>query len=259
VDSPDKNGAVNWDDFLYKGPSLEKIENTPAPQAVFESLIPPLSDGRIIADMKKDYSDWIYRTVKLVMRENKLLKVVARPGMTQAEFKTECTNAARTGRDLELAKSVESLDRQIDTIQRRLEKEKAELKNDQEELNSRSWEQTQTIAENVLGVFRRGRGGRLNRAIAKNRLKGQAEADVEESQISIKQMTDQIADLQKQKDQKTQEITDRWGSMVEKVEEVPLTPRKSDVYIDRFGIAWMPFYLVATDKGQIELPAFGGE
>jgi hypothetical protein len=259
VDTPDRNGAIRWDDFPYRGPSLEKLENSPAPQAIYESLALPLSDAKTIAEMKKDFTDWAYRSVKMVVRENKLLKVIARPGMTQAEFMTECTNAARTGRDLDMAKSFTAIDRQIDSLERRLEKEQSELKNDQEELSSRNWEQTQTIAENVFGVFNKGRTRRLSRAIEKNRMKGQAEAKVEESQISITQLKEQIADLQKQREQKTQEITTRWGGMVENVDEISLIPRKSDVFVDRFGVAWMPFYQMKTNKGIIELPAFGGE
>jgi hypothetical protein len=195
----------------------------------------------------------------MTLRENKLLKVIARPGMTQAEFMTECTIAARSGRDLDLQKSLSTIDRQLDSLERKLEKEQAELRNDQEELDSRKMEQTHSIAENVLGIFSKGKTRRLKGAIAKDRLKDQAEADVEESRISIDQLKEQITDLHKQKEQKTQEITARWGEMVEKENEIVLTPRKSDVFIDHFGIAWMPFYQVVAGDQTIELPAFGGE
>jgi hypothetical protein len=259
VDSPDKNGSVRWDDFPYQGPSLEKLERSSAPQATFESLPPPLTDAKKMADIKRDYADWIYRTIKFTVRENRLLKVVARPGMTQAEFMTECTNAARSGRDLELAKSLTAIDRQIDALERKLEKEQGELRSDQEELSSRTWEQTHSIAENVIGVFSKGRTSRLKRAMEKNRMKDQAEADVKESQLVISQLKEQLVDLQRKKEEKTQEITARWGDMVEKVDELMLTPRKSDVFIENFGIAWMPFYQVASGDQILELPAFGGE
>ncbi len=259
VDSPDKNGLIKWDDFLYKGPSLAQLERSPSPQATFESLSLPFTDAKLIASMSRDFIDWNYRTVKLTMRENKLLKVVARPGMTQAEFMTECTDAARTGRDLELQRSLLTIDRQLDSLERKLEKEQAELKNDQEELDSRKMEQTHSIAENVLGVFSKGRTRRLKGAIAKGRMKDQAEADVEESRISIDQLKEQITDLQKQKEQKSQEITARWGEMVEEVEEISLTPKKSNIFVDHFGIGWMPFYQVKSGERTIELPAFGGE
>jgi hypothetical protein len=259
VQTPDKNGSIRWDDFTYQGPSLDKLDSFSAPQAIFESLAPPLTDVKKMADMNRDFNDWVYRTVKMVLRENKLLKVIARPGMSQAEFMTECTNAARSGRDLEVQKSLSTIDRQLDSLERKLEKEQAELRNDQEELDNRKLEQTHSIAENVFGIFSKGKTRRLKGAIAKDRMKDQAEADVEESRISIDQLKEQITDLHKQKEQKSQEITHRWGEMVEKETEIVLTPRKSDVFIDHFGIAWMPFYQVASGDQIIDLPAFGGE
>ena len=133
------------------------------------------------------------------------------------------------------------------------------MNNDQDELDSRKLEQTHSIAENVIGIFSKGKTRRLKGAITKGRMKDQAEADVEELRISIEQLNEQITDLQKQKEQKSQEITTRWGEMVEKVEEIALTPKKSNIFVDHFGIGWMPFYQVKSGERTIELPAFGGE
>ena len=65
VDDPDKNGAIKWDDFLYQGPSLERLESSPAPQAMFESISLPFTDAKTIAAMNRDFADWVYRTVKI--------------------------------------------------------------------------------------------------------------------------------------------------------------------------------------------------
>jgi len=259
VDDPDKNGTIKWDDFPYQGPSLERLDSAPAPQAVFESISLPFTDAKTMAAMNRDFEDWVYRTVKFPVRENKLLKVVARPGMSQAEFMTECTDAARSGRDLELAKSLSTIDKQIDTLERRLEKEAAELKNDQEKLSSRSWDQLLSIGKIGSDALFKGKVRVPSNAFTKGRMKDQARADVEESQLSIAQLKEQLADLQKQREQKSQEVTARWGAMVDKDDEILLTPRKSDVFIDCFGIAWMPFYQVKSGEQLIELPAFGGE
>jgi len=259
VEDPDKNGTIKWDDFPYQGPSLERLESSPAPQAVFDSISLPFTDAKTVAAMNRDFVDWVYRTVKFPVRENKLLKVVARPGMSQAEFMTACTDAARSGRDLELAKSLSTIDKQIDTLERRLEKESAELKNDQEKLSSRSWDQLLSIGKIGSDAIFKGKVRVPSNAFSKGRMKNQAKADVEESQLSIAQLKEQLADLQKQREQKSQEVTSRWGAMVDKGDEILLTPRKSDIFIDYFGIAWMPFYQVKSGEQLIELPAFGGE
>jgi hypothetical protein len=116
-----------------------------------------------------------------------------------------------------------------------------------------------TFAENVFGVFRNGRTRRLTRAAEKGRMKSQARANVEESKVTITQLKEQIVALQQQREQKSQEINDRWGNLVDDVDEIVITARKSDIFVERFGVAWMPFYLVKTGDQMIDLPAFGGE
>jgi hypothetical protein len=43
------------------------------------------------------------------------------------------------------------------------------------------------------------------------------------------------------------------------VEEISITPGRGDIFVERFGVAWMPFYLVKAGEDLTELPAFGGE
>jgi type II secretory pathway component PulJ len=259
VDSADKYGTVKWDDFEYKGPSLDRLDIAPVPQSRYDSLALPLTDSKLVASMQRDFIDWVYRTVKVTVRENKALKIVALPDVTQATFRTECANAARAGRDAELRKVLDGLDTQINTLERRLEKEQVELENDQDILGKRTHEEMNTFAENVFGVFRNGRTRRLTRAAEKGRMKSQARANVEESKVTITQLKEQIVALQQQREQKSQEINDRWGNLVDDVDEIVITARKSDIFVERFGVAWMPFYLVKTGDQMIDLPAFGGE
>ena len=55
----------------------------------------------------------------------------------------------------------------------------------------------------------------------------------------------------------TAEINSRWGDVVNDITEVTVSPKKTDVYVNLFGVAWMPYYIVQTDADKIELPAFG--
>ncbi|RLD07678.1 MAG: hypothetical protein DRI32_00485, partial [Chloroflexi bacterium] len=57
--------------------------------------------------------------------------------------------------------------------------------------------------------------------------------------------------------EKLDEIGDRWGDVVNDISEITITPKKSDIFIDDFGVAWMPYYLVDVGKERVEVPAFG--
>jgi hypothetical protein len=39
---------------------------------------------------------------------------------------------------------------------------------------------------------------------------------------------------------KKAEIADKWKRLGEDIAELPLTPRKSDVRVTEFGLAWLP-------------------
>jgi hypothetical protein len=251
-------GLQNWDQAIYHGPSLQAMEKVPAPQARFEAVPASLSDDKRLKAIRRDFEDWIYREVKAVVRVNRELKVVGSPGTSQAEFRTKCAEAARAGRDAELEKLTGTYERRKRALVDRLDREGQELQADRDDLDSRKSEALSTQAEAVLGVFRRGRIRRFTRITEKNRLKEQARADVDESEAEIARLKEQLAALDTEHQQATQEIQERWSNLVEKIEEVPVSPRRADIFIERFGVAWVPSYLVRAGESLTELPAFGG-
>ena len=87
----------------------------------------------------------------------------------------------------------------------------------------------------------------------------QAKADVEESVDAIELYKQQIAEVEKRREETIAEINDRWGRVVSDTTEVTVNPKKTDVFVNLFGVAWMPYYVVQTGDEKIELPAFGAE
>ena len=82
---------------------------------------------------------------------------------------------------------------------------------------------------------------------------------MDESVNTINDIKTQLADLQAQRDQLSAEITDRWGHVVNDIDEVNINPKKTDVYVNIFGVAWKPFYIVQVGPETVELSAFGAE
>jgi hypothetical protein len=87
----------------------------------------------------------------------------------------------------------------------------------------------------------------------------QARADVEESKDAIKDLNQQLADLQQNREEVIAEINDRWGRVVNEITEVTIAPKKTDVLVKVFGVAWMPYYVIQSGTETFELPAFGAE
>jgi len=257
VRSPDRRGVVQWDDFIYEGPPLDNVETAPPPGGRFGALDSPFTEARIMTAIQKDFTDWVFRNTSLQARANPALKVYAGPDVSQADFMKACADAARTARDAELAKKTTQIDRQIKTLENKLAREERELRQDESDLQHRKWEEMGTHAENVLGVLGGRRSSRrLSTSLTKRRLTEDAKADVEESRDSITQYNQQLSDLRAQREHLIAEISDRWGNMVNDIREVTIKPKRTDVFVNQFGIAWLPHYVVQAGAETFELPAF---
>ncbi|MEJ2601090.1 MAG: hypothetical protein P8Z00_22355, partial [Anaerolineales bacterium] len=84
----------------------------------------------------------------------------------------------------------------------------------------------------------------------------QAKADVDESLDAIQDYQDQIEKLDQEKAQTIKEINDRWARVANQVEEIPVDPYKKDVFVELFGVAWVPYHWVQVGEEIIELPGY---
>ncbi|MCF6277521.1 MAG: hypothetical protein L3J16_02070 [Anaerolineales bacterium] len=254
VTDPDPRGAVRWEQAQSIAANL--LTKMPAPQSRFVSLKPPLNTAKALKALERDFKNQLYRDTSLKARANVKLKVYAAPDVSKSEFMRMCADAAREKRDAEIDKISARYESKLTTLENRLKREERELKQDEDELADRKMEEMGTHAENVLSLFSK-RRRRLTTSLTKRRLTQQAKADVEESVEAIDDLEEQINALEAEFKANLDEISDRWGAVVNDISEVTITPAKTNIFVDDFGVAWMPYYLVAVGDEKIEVPAFG--
>jgi len=259
VKTPEKRGAVRWEEYQLSATILDSVDTSPVPSARFSSIDSPLNDVKLMTAMQKDFTDWVYRTSAVKARVNQALKVFAGPDVGPADFMKACAEAAREARDAEVEKKTAQLDRQLKTLEDKLAREERELQIDQTDLEHRKWEERGNLAELGASLVGIGRKKSLTSQLSKNRLTNKAKAEVEESKEAIEQFKQQIAEAEKRREETIAEIHDRWGRVVNEITEVTIAPKKTDVFVKLFGVAWMPYYVVQAGTETIELPAFGAE
>jgi hypothetical protein len=259
VDEPDQRGVVRWDDFVYKGLSLDKVENDPAASARFGAVDSPLNNLKLMTALQKDFADWVFRNSEVTARANAALKVFGGPDVSQAEFMKACADAARDARDAEISKKTAVIDKKIKALEDKLSKEERELRQDQEDLRNRNIETGLSGVETVAGILGIGRKKSLSTSVSKYRMAQNAKENVQESEESIAQYKKDLDALNREREDMLTEINDRWGSVVNEISEVSVKPKKTDIYVNVFGVAWKPYYIVESGGETSELPAFGSE
>ena len=260
VRSPEKRGSVRWEEHPLHAQVLDSIDTSPAPSTRFSSIDAPLNDVKLMTALQKDFTDWVFRNSSVKARVNQALKVFAGPDVSPAEFMKACADAAREARDAEIEKKTAQLDRQLKSLEDKLAREERELVKDEDELSNRKMEEAGTHIENITGLFGgRRKASRLSSSLTKRRMTQQARADVEESKESLKEFNRQIAELQQRREEVIAEINDRWGRVVNEITDVTIAPKKTDVLVNVFGVAWLPYYVIKAGTETFELPAFGEE
>jgi ribosomal protein S11 len=256
VENPDRRGIVRWDNFLSSQIDPSLLDQAPDPQARFGPLDYPLNDIKVMKELEKDFTEWAYRTTQVMVRANESLKLYSGPKLSEAEFRTQCAQAARQQREVDLKKAAAPYETKLRALNDRLEREQRELKQDQAKLSSRKLEEGANIAETVAGLFGMSRKRAITTSFTKRRMTSQAKSDVEESEQTIKDLQAQIKDIEAEKEAALQAVNDKWGELANQITEIPITPLKKDILVDFFGVAWMPYHLVKSGDQQFELPGF---
>lgn len=86
-----------------------------------------------------------------------------------------------------------------------------------------------------------------------------ARADVEESKAEIARLQKEIQALEAEKSQAIEEINAKWAEVANEVSEITVTPYRKDVFLDLFGVAWVPYYRLEQGGEEIWLPGFSSD
>ncbi len=214
-----------------------------------------LGDSKKTSDTQKDFIEWIYRSGSMKLKSNTALKIVATPDMTQADFHTRCTEAAKEMISAEMDKAASKFETKISTLQRKIDAQELDVKAAQNAVNQRNLESLATGGGALLGMLT-GRKRSLSSTMSKVRMSTAAKDRKEAEEQDLEALNDQMKELLLQKEDALNEITEKWSDVAAKTSEVSITPSKSDIYSELFGVGWLPYYLTENAGSQVEIPAF---
>jgi hypothetical protein len=256
VSAPDNHTIVRWDDYMRSVPDEKGMDPAPDPQARFAALNGPVSDAHLLSALQKDFVDWVYRKSKVSVRANTVLGVFATPEVSQADFMKACADAARDARNADQGKATGTLDRQIAALQDKLARAERDYQQNQTQLEDRKREEVVSDAETVFSLLGGKRSRRISSTISKHRMTEQTKAQVTDAADAIAEFKQQLAQLQQARQQAMDEAGTKWGNAVNNITEIPILPKKTDIYVSLFGVAWMPYYLAKAGDQLVEIPAF---
>jgi hypothetical protein len=251
-----RSSSVDWSEGKANLDS-RKVASSPVSKAFFGDLPSELGDSRRHTALRSEFDDYLYYNSSLTLSYNPNLKLYSEFDETDKAFQRRCREAASQLRDEEARKLTEKYKSKIDTLKDRMRREQRELEEDKIEYDARKQEELLSGAETVLGLFSGRKTTRsLSTASRKRRMSRQAKADVQESIKVIDELQDQIKDLEKEMDRELESLTTQWSGRIDDLREEEVRPRRTDVQINLFALAWIPRWETSVGGQVFSMPAF---
>jgi len=235
----------------------DDLQREPQPGAFFAELPSDLGASKRYTALKKEFEDYLYYNSALKLKYHPELDIYSKVGESDTAFQRRCRKAAEKARRAEIKKLRAKYERKLDQLEDRLRREEQEMEEDKIEYDARKQEELLSGVESVVGLFsRRKLSTRLSTASRRRRMTRKAKADIEESEEVIADLKERIEELKEEAAAEEQEIADKWRAAVDEVEEIEVTPRRSDVRINLFALTWVPRWEIMAGDQRLSLPAF---
>ncbi len=243
----DPQGVDRWADHLIRPLQPGELDGSPIAGARFAGLDRPFSDGKLMKALGTEFKDWVYQDQAVMVRANEKLKVYAGPDVSDEAWEELRAEAADDAMDAELDKLNDRYATKLKSLETKLAKERAELAEDEAELSGRKMEEWAKHAETLLGMFTSRRRS-VSSSMTKRRMTAKSKAAVEESIEAIAEYEEDIAELQAELAAALDEVETKWQEVADEETEVPLKPTKTNIALDQFGVAWLPYFQTATGE-----------
>jgi len=242
--------SVDWRNAQPVEISERELETQPPRDALFAGGIPAsVSAARGLTKMATDLTDHLYRNQAFTLLYNPTLKVYANPDETERDFRARCQLVAREKRDALVDDIRKKYDVKLQRLADRKAKQEEDLVDSKAQLTGRVGEEILSGLDSVAGLFglfgRRKSVSSLSKVATKRRITAKAQADIDKTKAEIARLEEDLATLQSDMEAEMSEATDEWTQAAEQIEEVKVTPRKSDIDVHLVTLAWMPSWEVS--------------
>jgi hypothetical protein len=251
-----KSNVVDWGESRVKLEARE-LDNKPQRDAYFAELPPDMGEAKRYTALEGEFNDYLYYNSVQTLRYNPHIKLYSEFGETDKAFQRRCRDAAEDAHKEEADKLKAKFERDLDRFNTSLQREERELEEDKIEHDARKQEELLSGVESVFGMLSgRRSSSRLSKASTKRRLTRQAKAEIEESEETIEQLEDQIEKTKKEMKQALDDLAGQWAERIDDWEEEEVHPRRADVRIEVFALAWLPRWDLQVGDQTLSIPAY---
>jgi hypothetical protein len=233
----------SWSDARDLGASPPVLAAAPPAEARFAPIAPLALRARSYAEWRKSLSDYLYQERGLTLRRCAPLKMMSRPGESAADFAIRLRDAWRAQRDHDVEALRARYAPRLASLHDRLTRTEQRVERERSQFDQATVQTAISVGATVLGaLFGRKTlsAGTIGRATTAMRGAGRSmreHGDIGQAQESAESVRQQIQDLEAEARTETDRLQ---GQGDPPLEEIAVTPRKSDIAVESLALVWIP-------------------
>jgi hypothetical protein len=255
AEPPGGAGMLTWEDAQSLDLSVRDLRQEPEADAYFDELPESINESPEYTALRDDLEDHLYHNSSVTLLYSPVLETYSKPGESERTFRTRLQRIARERRDEEIDAITERYEEKLERVEDKLRREEADLAQREADVAARKRETLVSVGESVVGMFLGRRSYRVaSTALSKQRQAEKAKLQLEEARDDVKALEEDVEELEEELQAEVAEIRDQWEQALTELESYPVRPRRKDVQIGFFGLAWTPHWQI-TYRGRGRAPS----
>jgi hypothetical protein len=251
---PQGVGTVRWEQAETVALAPRDLLDRPEPESYFHELPESINESTELTAIRRELEDYLYRSRSFRLYYNDHTDLHAKPDESEREFRMRVSQRARELRDAEVDTLEGRYKSKLNTLEDRLRSARAALDRKEATARERKQDALITAGETVLSLFS-GRRRSISVAARKVTRATTTKSDIQAAEEKVADVEADIEELKADLKAETDAIVERWESTLDDHEEVVITPRRADIEVNLFALAWVPTWYVVYQAGNIEQSA----
>ncbi|MCU0476086.1 MAG: DUF87 domain-containing protein [Anaerolineae bacterium] len=253
----ERAGLVQWDQFAVNAASVSLVSPEPFDTtALFGEMSAGISDSKRLTELKRDFVDMLYGTARLIVPFNPALDIYGHPDEDEAAYEARVRQSAREARDAEIDKVNQKYTTRMDALEQKLMRHQTNLRAEEQEVADLKREEMFTTGEALLSLLRGRTNYTLSRMSRASRYRRQSGTTITENRYMIEQVEQEMEALEQEYESVLKQVGEKWVTMAGQRQQYAISPLKKDIYLELFGVGWLPMWLAGLSGQAILLPAY---
>lgn len=247
---PGSGAGQGWHQFEPLSEDASPV--APGLEATFGPVPSSMNDARKLKALERAFVEFLYSNAVQVLHCNRHFGLCSEAEEDFEEFLRRCRAAAETAMEAEVAELERKFRKRLEALDASLRMARTELEQSQAMLQRRKNEELlksgSSILKTLLGW------GRSAPKLPHTDYAG--ERRIQRASSEVEKRRQERERFVAEYHQSIAAIRDKWQKKAEEVRELRLTPRKSDIRVVAFGLAWAPHWILDADGTTLTLPAY---